>query len=376
MTVSYQYPSGLNTFIPTVNSEAQGGLQVEFSRSPDKFHLNKYTQLQPVELEAGKYWRFDQNAMARVNTADGSQFIWADGADRPAQNMWQGFDLPGYVCQRLNFGFHLGDLAKYHAQKAGGVDLVAVNSKTVAGAAMVQRTRKALARLTDLTVMNNYSIKNHSTQNSSTYPTALDTAYTTNSGAAYWDKGLTGSGTTAATPWFRWGVNAIMAQIVQLSNGQVQPKDINIIMGPDTAIQLGNSGEVLDYVKQSPFALPSLMQDATFGQYGLPSTLFGAAKIIVEDASCISAHPLGSNTPTRSWCIPYGTIIFASRPGSIEGSLMSYATCMGFFLEEMSVEVFDSPIDRYTAGNVVDNYDYQISAPITGFVVQNAVYQS
>lgn len=126
-------------------------------------------------------------------------------------------------------------------------------------------------------------------------------------------------------------------------------------------------------MKQSPFALPSLLQDATFGQYGLPSTVFGSSKIIVEDASYISAHPLGSNTATRSWCIPKGTVIFAARPGGIEGSMMSYATCMGFFLEEMSVEVFDSPQNRYVAGNVVDNYDYQITAPITGFVAQNVL---
>ena len=198
---------------------------VEFSRSPDKFHLNKYTQLQQVEVEAGKYWRFDQNAMARINTADGAQFAWADGADRPAQNIWQGMEMPAYTCTRLNFGFHLGDLAKYHAQKAGGIDLVAVNSKTVAGAAMVQRTRKALSRLLDTTVMNSYDFK--AGTGTGTYSSSL--------AANSW---VSGNNTTASQAYFRLYVNAILAQIVQLSNAMVQPGDISLIMGPDTAIGL------------------------------------------------------------------------------------------------------------------------------------------
>jgi hypothetical protein len=361
MSLSYNYAGGYNTFIPNVDASAQGGLMVEFSRAPDRFRLNQYTQLQQVELESGKYWRFDQDAMARINTGDGSQFIWADGADRPAQNIWQGFEFPSYNCTRLNFGFHLGDLAKYHAQKAAGVDLTAVNSRTVAGAAMVQRTRKALTRMLDTSVLSSYDFG--AGTGTGTYPSGLAG-----------NKWNAGDNLTAGHAYFRIYVNNILAQIVQLSNGQVQPKDINLIMGPDTAIGLGASLEVLDYVKQSPFALPSLLQDATFGQYGLPSTVFGASKIIVEDASYISAHPMSTTAAaTRSWVIPKGTVIFASRPGGIEGSPQSYSTCMGFFLEEMSVEVFDSPQHRYVAGNVVDNYDYQITAPITGFIAKNVI---
>ena len=375
MALAYQFPSGYNGFIPNLNTTAQGGLMVEFSRNVESFKLNQYTQLQTVEVEAGKYWRFDQNAMARVNTGDGSQFIWADGADRPAQNMWQGFDMPAYTTTRLNFGFHLGDLATYHAKKAGGVDLVAVNSKMVAGAAMVQRTRKALARLQDTTIMPYVNINTVNWNGTTGWgnfskPGVIPTGLTQ---AHYWDQGTAAYGGNAGNPYFRNGVNSILSYIVQQSNGMVQPKDINIIMGPDTAIALGQCNEIQDYVKQSPYALPALLQDSTFGQYGLPSTLYGASKILVEDVSYISSNPLGSNTPTRSWAIPYGTVIFASRPGGIEGSMQSYSTCMGFFLEEMSVEVFDSPIDRYVAGNVVDNYDYQITAPITGFVAQQVI---
>jgi hypothetical protein len=389
MALSYQYAGGYNTFIPNLDTSAQGALQVAFSRNVDTFKINQYTQLQQVEIEAGKYWRFDQNSMARVNTGDGSQFIWADGADRPAQNIWQGFVLPQYVCTRMNFGFLLGDLAKYNAQKAGGVDLVAVNASTVAGAAMVQRTRKALAKMSDLTTMqwlnmnSAYNATLNTTANGATNSGATGnwspSGYGVNVGLTqghYWDAGYITGTAANTTSYFRAGVNGVMANLVQASNGMVQPKDINIIMGPDTAIALAQSAEVTDYVKQSPFALPNLLQDATFGQYGLPSTLFGAAKIIVEDASYISGHPMGSNTATRSWVLPLGTIIFASRPGGIEGSLMSFSTCMGFFLEEMTVETFDSPQNRYTAGNVVENYDYQITAPITGCVVLHAVSNS
>jgi hypothetical protein len=360
MALNYSYSGGYNTFIPTTDATATGGLIVEFSRSPDKFHLNKYTQLQQVEVEAGKYWRFDANAMARTYTSDGSQFIWADSADRPAQNMWAGFELPAYVTQRLNFGFLLGDLATYHAKKAGGVDLVAVNSKVVAGGAMLQRTRKAIARLTDSNVISTVSVAAGGTIGN----------YTVTAGQ-YWDQGFDSTGAATTAAYLRTGITAVCRNIVQLTNAMIQPKDICMILGPDTASQLGASNEITDLVKQSPFAMANLERDQQFAAYGLPSQLFGV-QVIVEDSSYVSTKP-GSNAQTRANVVPYGTIIFASRPGSIEGSIMSFSTCMGFFLEEMSVEVFDEPQHRRTSGNVVDNYDYQITAPISGFQITHAV---
>lgn len=375
MTLAYNYASGTNPYIPNLNTTAQGGLMVEFSRSPDSFDLNKYTQLQQVIVMAGKYWRFDQNAMARVNTSDGAQFDWADGADRPSQNIYQGFDMPAYNCQRLNFQFLLGDLATYHAQTAGGVDLVAVNSRTAAGACMVQRTRKALARVMDTTVMPYFNLNTGASGNFSAPTQGLPAGLTQGN---YWDAGkIPAAGTpnpaNAQITYFRSGVNFILSQICQLSNNAVKPKDIQIVMGPDTAQALAQSTEMLDYLKQSQYALPSLQQDDTFGLYGLPSKLFGSSRIIVEATSYITSHPFGSNTPTRGYAIPYGSILFLSRPGSIEGSPMSYSTVMGFFFEEMSVETFDKPEHRYVQGNIVDNYDYQITAPITGFWVQKAI---
>ena len=356
MALSYQYAGQYNTFVPTVDSAATGGLQIEFSRAPDKFHVNKYTQLHQVEIESGKYWYFDENAMARLYTTDGSQFSWADGADRPNPNLWQGFDLPAYNCQRMNFGFLVGDLAKYHASKAGGVDLVAVNSRTVAGAAMVQRTIKAVARLTDTTVMPTSNINTGAELNGGFDVTA----------GQYLDVG------TTALPYLRKTVNGVIQSIVQKTNGMVQAGDINIIMNPQTAAQIGASPEIQNTVIQSPFAYAYLAQDEMFGLYGLPSRLFGTSKIIVDDTSYVTNKP-GANAATRSWVVPYGTVIFASRPGGIEGASQSWSTVMGFFLEEMSVEVYDDPQNRRTQGNVVDNYDYRIVAPISGALLTKAV---
>ena len=369
MTLAYAYPSGLNTFIPTFDAGAQGGLIIEYSRSPDKFALNKYTQLQQVEVEAGKYWRFDPNSMARVYTTDGSQFGWADGSARPAQNLWQGFEMPGYVTQRLNFGFQLGDLATFHAKKAGGVDLVSINSKMAAGAAMLQRTRKALAVATDTANGLPYFDLNAGTGGNGNGITYGSSGPFYNTTARYWDQGTAVSGGNA--PFFRIGVNAIVAQIEQLTNANVQASDLNMVMGVDTAIALSKSLEILDYVKQSQFALSSINQDAQFATYGLPSKLFGV-NCIVEKSSYVSTLP-GSNTQTRSWVLPFGTIVFLSRPGGIEGALTSWSTLMGMFMEEMSVEVFDLPHDRLVSGNVVDNYAYVVTAPIAGFVMKKCV---
>lgn len=56
---------GLNTFIPTF-SPATGQIQIEFTRSPNKFAITRYAQLVPVQQMAGFFLRIDEEETARV----------------------------------------------------------------------------------------------------------------------------------------------------------------------------------------------------------------------------------------------------------------------------------------------------------------------
>lgn len=85
---------GLNTFVPTF-SAATGQIQIEFTRSPNKFALTRYAQLVPVQQMAGYYLRIDEEETARVVATQDQ--IWPLGEDRPT-GINTDFDFVTYSC--------------------------------------------------------------------------------------------------------------------------------------------------------------------------------------------------------------------------------------------------------------------------------------
>ncbi len=63
-----------------------GKLQIEFSRNPEAFALNKYIKIQPVKRQRGKYLRIDESNHARLVGGNLDEYVWPDGADRPLLN--------------------------------------------------------------------------------------------------------------------------------------------------------------------------------------------------------------------------------------------------------------------------------------------------
>ena len=64
-----------------------------------------------------------------------------------------------------------------------------------------------------------------------------------------------------------------------------------------------------------------------------------------------------------------------ARPGGLESSegSQSFGTAHIFSYEEMSTEQRDDPDNRRISGRVVEDYDVQIVAPITGFIYRNVI---
>ena len=348
MSQNFTYSSANNVYIPTFSPEASGALIVSYARDPKKFAVNRYTQVTKVDKQQGKYIRLNPYDQSRLLTLDGSDAVWADGADRPINSDVQ-FEYPLYGTTRKSLGFYVGDLA---AQQSAW-DVVAAKAAVVASRMMTLQTAVALTALQDTNVMPN--------------------ATATSLGGGKWNAGYNDSGAANTHNYFRKGVQTVLADITLATNAVVTADDINVILNPNTAKALGASQEVTDTVKQSPFALESLRTDKNFSLWGLPSSLFGCGDVIVESTVYTSTNPNSSGTGTQTFVLPDGVIIFAARPGSIEGQMGSFSTCHGYFKEEMSVETWNDPVNRREVGSVTSDFAYVIAAPASGYLVTAAI---
>ncbi len=352
MSQNFTYSSANNVYIPTFSAEASGALIVSYARDPKRFAVNRYTQVTKVDRQQGKYIRLNPFDQSRLLTQDGSDAVWADGADRPINSDVQ-FEYPLYSTTRKSLGFYVGDLAA--TQSAW--DVVAAKAAVVASRMMTLQTAVALnAAVTGL--------------NANTNGTTSATA--TSLGGGKWDVGYIASGAADANTYLRTGVQNTLAKITLNSNAVVDASDICIVMNPNTARAIAASNEIVWQASHSPYAVETLKNDKNFQTWGLPSMLFGVGEVIVEPTVYTTTNPNSSGTGTQSFVLPDGDILFLARPGALEGQMGSFSTVHGYFKEEMSVETWNDPINRREIGSVTSDFTYVVAAPQTGYLVTSA----
>lgn len=334
---------GLNTFVPTF-SPATGQIQVEFTRSPNRFPITQYAQLVPVQAMSGYYLRIDEEETARVvNT---QQYQWPLGEDRPT-GMNSDFEFHQWTAQRYQASFSITN----EAAKNASWDIVASHARIAAAKMMTHRTLRAA---TVLTTAANYT---------------NGTNYFATAGA------LVASTNITSTDGVQAIVRAAIQQIVQNSVGSVTAKDIMLVINPETARQIATSEGVREYVRQSPSSLSFLTGDTTFAAYGLPQTLFGLGGVVVDDTVRVTTRK-GHATPARAFM--YGTLaspsmVFVSRPGGLIGNEgPSFSSLTLFAYEDMTVETAEDSWNRRIKGAVTDTSAIELTAPMSALYIADA----
>ena len=342
----YGIGGGLNTFIPTF-SAATGQIQVEFTRSVNRFPLTQYSQIVPVQQMSGYYLRIDEEETARVvNTQD---LQWPLGEDRPT-GINSDIEWNQFTCQRFQSSFAIPQETARQAQW----DVVASHARIAAAKMMTHRSYRMASLLT--------------TSGGSGWPSAQVFANTT---------ALTGSANPidGATDSVQAIIRSAIEKIVQSTVGAVGPQDIYMIVNPTTARIMATNDGVRDYIKNTPHALNFLKGDATFAAYGLPQNLFGLGGVVVDDTVRVSTRKGGANT--RGFFYGDATtpqIVFVSRPGGLVGNEgPSFSTATVFAYEDMTVETLDDPWNRRVRGSVTDNSAVVLTAPQSGLLLQDAV---
>lgn len=290
------FPSATNVFIP--NWENSGRITVGFSRNPKMFPYNRYISYGYTPKNKGFYLQWNQQAQARVLNVD--DCMWAYGQDRPVPANPEAFNWVPFTLTRRDYAYgHDRDTISQ-----AEFDLMQVDRNSHAQLAATNRAKRIIDAMTTTT---NYAV--------AAYPDMSQAHFSTATAAS---GGLFDAGTSTA-PYFMAGVDYALDQISKDTNGALtsQPGKMVLVMNPTTARKIAKSAEMKDFLKGSPYALPSI-DGSVFPQlrYGLPPT-FQEAEVIVDNSVRVSSE-VGA-TVSRSYLFPDSTVLMAYKPDALDG---------------------------------------------------------
>lgn len=349
----YAYPSGASTHVQTFGKDS---LIIDFSRNQRDFSVNRYMQIVPVKKTTDLYLKMGIDECARIINGDLAEFAWPDAADRPSgSDGTEQFTFLSYICKRYIYNAYLGKIAQSNADW----DIVQQHARIKAAQAMTSRTVRAIAAMT----------------NASNYDSSHKIDVTTISDESGANSGKWSAGTVSNGNIQR-SLNYAANKIKLDTNSVVKPEDLVVVMSPTCARTIALTQEVKDYMKGSYEAGKVVRGEDQWSnkQFNLPPELFGYP-IVVED--CVKVTTRKGGTQTRSYAMPNDTPFMAARVGGLEGvaNAPNFSTGVIFVFSEddMSMETFDDVRNRRTEVSVVDHFDVQMVAPVSGFLFQNVV---
>lgn len=340
------YVGANNTFVP--NHEASGKMVVDFSRNPNKFALNRYAQIVPVNQPIGYYLEMTVEEAGRILNTDGRDFAWPDGNDAPTgTNGTESHEFKQFRLERYAPTARLGYMAIQHASW----DVVAQHSRIKAQQAMTLRTQLAA---TVATTSGNYA---------ATHTSAVSSI---SGNAGNWAQ------STTARADIKRSLNYAFEIIQKDTLSAVEdPNDCVLVISPATARAISESQEVIDYLKHTETAKRVLEGEVWKNEgYGVPDRLYGF-EVCVEKTVKVTSKKKASST-SRSFVWPAGSAALMSRPGGLVGvaNAPSFSTLTIFVHEEfeMAVETWDDVNNKRSLVRVVDMIDPVLTAPVSGFL--------
>lgn len=347
-------PGGSNTYVK--DHKATGNLVISFSRNPNKFPLARYIQYRKVEKDAGYYLKITAENAARVVGGLLTEFVWPDGADAPRRNSGtEKFAFHDYRTERYAPDFTLG----YKSRDQASWDIQAMESEMHVHQTMTLRAQNVGAVLENT---NNWD---------ATHILDVDDGTTDVPGNTdSWEL------STSQRQDIKRSLNRGCTLIHQHTLGVVQRKDLQLVMTPATAQKIGESQEVIDFVKQAPDAWKMIQGELSGlnSQWGMPDMLYGIP-IVVEDTVVITTAR-DATTPTYAYPLTDGHSFLLARPGALVSNAASgpsFSTIMAFFYEELTVETKDDPDNRRVNGRVVDDLAVVMTAGASGIFFRGCI---
>ena len=345
-------PNAWNVYVP--NAKQSGNLFVDFSRNKEDFKVLQYCQPVPVQNTVGLWYQMGLDQRARVLDTDGAKYTWAPGMDRPeSHDQSEYFSELAYRCRRRSYP----DVIDKMMNEQAAWDERDRRSRSLAQLAMTFRTQAVITKLTD------------STQYLSTHYLDLSQNAQFTGQVGNW------AASTSARMTIKNTLNYFKKQILLDTRAAVKSKDLLLVMGPDTASQISISQEIVELVKQNANGIDFLRNRGEFKKdnYGLPDKIYDT-DYIIEDTVIVTSQR-GLITQTASFVMPYGTVLILHRPNDLEGieGGRSFSTVSMHIYrnDDLMLEADTDNWNRVERIAVTDNFDVNMTAPVTGGLMIN-----
>lgn len=353
--MTLRFASQSSGFVPEAT-----GVVVAFVRKESEFPLNRYVKYLPSPKTVGLYAKLGRDHFARVVTD--AEFAWHDGADRPTQNYQNvPWEMVEFSTQRRNYGWTLGH------DTVDQTNLFKIKLAHMDGAvsqAMTNRTNRVVSML----------------QTSSNWGSNYASAATLNGGAGTWAN----ASDDPDSPNYLAIAKALFeaARRINLAtNAKIKIGDLRLLVSPGLAIAMGQSGEINNYVRETPQATQIIREglDPNVNNlWGLPASYRGF-EIVVEDTPIVTERHATSGTEAttnRSYVKSDTSAVLLARPGALDGEYgtKDYATVQLYHYQELlRVEARDDTWNRRIEGAVSENIKEVLAAPPSGFLITDVM---
>lgn len=366
MPQAFQRISATNAYHPVATNYV-----ISYSRKKDQFRLPRYMQLVEAPAPSFFYYELDRDQAIRIRNLP--DFVWADGAMRPNPGDNQpGFREKQETVIRFNFPVSAGHMALRMADSQWNAKKYYLDM--LVSQAMTARTKNLWRGISSTPTGGWLGL-----DSASIWPsTNIADANTLNEGAGTWDNASADSADSSFMAIRKALLKA--ANIIFLNtNGVVKWNDLRLVLHPDAARAMANTGEIRDFYKYSG----SETREAVEGpsnyneEYGLPKKYAGI-EIVVEDSMFLEDLPTASPTAMsaeRQFIKGKTNAVILSRQGAIDAHAgPSFSTVQLWWYDmQLAVQTFDDPENMLTKFNVVDCYTPVAPALVSGFNITNIV---
>lgn len=349
MASTLRFPGHYNGFMPQ-----ETGMIVAFVREKGAFPVTDYVQFVPHDEPIGLYRVLERDQFIRVNSQE--EFAWEDGDPAPdGESNKVRAKVEDWRAARKAFPWILGEQT---AKLNKSWDLKKTHMDASVSQAMTALTKRVNTLLDTTT----------------NWPTGhAVTADTLNGGRGNWADASADESSPSYLAIYRTLVGAFR-KIHLATNGRVKASDMVCVIGVDCAIAIGESGELNDYVKHSPYAKDVLKEglDPQFNSFGVPS-MYRGFKFVVEDSPIVTERALAAGTEAttnRTYIKDPTTAWFISRKGGLDGlyGSPSFSTVQVYHTDGgiVTIEAFSDPENKRVKGRAITETAEVLAAGVCG----------
>jgi hypothetical protein len=357
---NYRAASPTNTFPP----QAQGQV-IGYARDTKKFKIGKYCQYIEAPDPLGLYYLINPDEAVRIVKEE--EFAWEDGSRRPSGNTnLSQFSTAPFRTFRRAITATQGEQTIKNARRAGQLDLEMIEAKSCASKMMTLRTNRVVKMM----------------ETDGNWAGNVANAADLNGMGVNWINASSDETNTTNFLAIKKTIYEAVRRINLMTNGEVGPEDLRLVVSPGAAIMMGSTSEVHSYVKYLKSV--QVLEEGGLANpnefWTLPAQLYGI-EVVVENAPIVIERPNANGTltaiapaGTRQYIKQDSSAILCSRPGGIEtvyGS-RNFSTVQLFFHEyEATVESRIHPWHKFQETSVVEQFAEILAAPASGFKINN-----